>query len=156
SIPLPFSPVPITGQTLAVGLVATILPWRQSVLSVFIYLLLGGVGIPVYSQFSGGLGILFGPTGGYLFSFVITALFISLYLKMTKLTLTHAAISNVIGCFLTLIIGTLWLKVALGLSWSAAFVAGFTPFVLLGIVKALISAWLGIEIHKRLKSAKLL
>ena len=62
TIPLPL--IPITGQTFAIGLAVTILGLRYGTLSVFIYILLGAIGIPVFSAMSGGLGIVAGPTGG--------------------------------------------------------------------------------------------
>src|SRR5690625_5950727 len=68
-IPLPFG-VPITGQTLAIGLAATILGSRLGTISTLLYLMIGAVGMPVFAQFTGGLGILIGPTGGFLVGFV--------------------------------------------------------------------------------------
>jgi len=69
TIPLPL--VPITGQTLAIGLAATILGARYGTVSVIVYLGLGAVGVPVFSGMSGGLGSLFGPTGGFLIDFIV-------------------------------------------------------------------------------------
>lgn len=71
TIPLPL--VPITGQTLAIGLAATILGARYGTLSVLLYILMGAVGIPVFSQFSGGFSVLVGPTGGFIVGFIPTA-----------------------------------------------------------------------------------
>ena len=72
-IPLPFSPVPITGQTLAVLLVGALLGSRRGTLSVLAYLTEGAMGLPVFA--GGGTGVvwLLGPTGGYLFGFVVAA-----------------------------------------------------------------------------------
>ena len=70
SIPVPV--VPLTMQTLAIGLVATILPWRQSVKTTALYIIIGAIGMPIYANFTGGFGILFGPTGGFIFSFLIS------------------------------------------------------------------------------------
>src|SRR5690625_3248583 len=119
TIPLPL--VPITGQTLAIGLAATILGSRYGTLSSLLYLIIGAVGIPVFSQMSAGLGVIFGPTGGFIVGFIPTAYVIRIYLEKTKLTITHAFIANIIGMFITLIIGTVWLKIAANLSWTAAF-----------------------------------
>lgn len=85
TVPLPL--VPITGQTLAIGLAATILGARYGTLSVLIYLCMGAIGIPVFAQMSGGLGILVGPTGGYLIGFIPTALIIGFFLKKRVLQL---------------------------------------------------------------------
>src|SRR5919106_867268 len=66
AIPLPFSPVPFTVQVLAVILSGFLLGVRYGALAQAIYLLIGAFGVPVFAQFKGGLGVVLGPTGGYL------------------------------------------------------------------------------------------
>nr|WP_106779708.1 biotin transporter BioY [Lysinibacillus timonensis] len=155
SIPLPMG-VPITGQTLAVGLVVTILGTKFGTLAVFIYILLGAIGMPVYSGLSGGLGVLVGPTGGYIIGFLAQAFIQGLYMDKLGYNYFHSIISNLIGMVVTLAFGTAWLKFAASLSWEAAFMGGVAPFIVLGIVKAVIAAWVGILVRNRLFSANLL
>ncbi|HCD09079.1 MAG TPA: biotin transporter BioY, partial [Thermoanaerobacter sp.] len=83
-IPLPFSPVPITGQTFAVMLAGGLLNPTSAFLSLFIFDLLGAIGIPVFSGLTGGLNVLVGPTGGYILSWPFAAFLISLTLKNKK------------------------------------------------------------------------
>lgn len=154
TIPLPL--VPITGQTLAIGLAATILGAKYGTLSVLIYLLMGAIGLPVFAQMSGGLGILFGPTGGFLFAFIPTAYVIGLYLEKSGFTLKNAIFANLIGTLISLTIGTVWLKYVVALTWTAAFLAGFFPFIIVGILKAVLAAWAGIIVRQRLSSNHLL
>ncbi|AIF44348.1 biotin transporter BioY [Virgibacillus sp. SK37] len=154
TIPLPL--VPITGQTLAIGLAATILGSRYGTLSILLYLALGAIGVPVFAQMSAGLGVLFGPTGGYLFSFIPTALFIGFYLEKTSFNITNAIIANIIGMFISLLLGTVWLKFIAELSWGAAFASGVAPFLIVGVIKAVLAAWIGIMVRQRLASANLL
>jgi len=156
SIPIPLSPVPITGQTLAIGLVVTILGTRLGTLSVLLYILIGAIGLPVYSNFSGGPSILFGPTGGYIVGFLPTAIIMGLYLKKFGLTIPHAIVSNVIGMVITLAFGTVWLKFAMNLSWMGAFMSGAAPFIILGLAKAVLAAWVGVIVRRRLESARLI
>ena len=73
SIPLPFSPVPVSGQTLGVMLAGIFLTGRNAAVSQFIYTLLGVVGLPVFAGGRSGIGILFGATGGYIWGFIIGA-----------------------------------------------------------------------------------
>src|ERR671920_2534163 len=73
AIPLPFSPVSFTLQVLAVILSGLLLGPRYGALAQVVYVLLGAVGLPVFAQFSGGLGVVLGPTGGYLLSYPIAA-----------------------------------------------------------------------------------
>jgi biotin transport system substrate-specific component len=154
TIPLPL--VPITGQTLAIGLAATILGARYGTLAVLIYLCMGAIGIPVFAQMSGGLGILVGPTGGYLIGFIPTAFLIGYVLEKTSFTVKNAIIANVIGMIIALTFGTVWLKFVANLSWTAAFTGGFAPFLLVGLIKATLAAWAGIAVRNRLKSTNLL
>lgn len=154
TIPLPL--VPITGQTLAIGLVVTILGVKLGSLSVVLYILLGAVGLPVFSGFSGGLSSLVGPTGGYIVGFLPTAILMGLYLKKFGVTYGHAIVANIIGMIITLSFGTTWLKISADLSWTAAIMGGATPFIFVGILKAIAAAWLGVLVRKRLNSAHLL
>lgn len=153
-IPLPL--VPITGQTLAIGLAATILGSRYGTLSSILYIIIGAVGVPVFAQMTSGFGVIFGPTGGFLVGFIPTAFIIGYYLEKTKFTILQAFIANIIGMFVTLIIGTVWLKFVADLSWMAAFMSGFAPFIVGGIIKAILAAWIGIVVRNRLLSANIL
>lgn len=154
TIPLPL--VPITGQTLAIGLAATILGKRYGTLAVLVYVMLGIVGVPVFSGMSSGFSVLVGPTGGFIIGFIFTALFIGWHLEKFGFTVKNAIFANIIGMCITLTFGVIWLKIAAELSWSAAIAAGVTPFILVGIIKAVLAAVIGITVRKRLESAKLL
>lgn len=154
TIPLPM--IPITGQTLAIGLAATILGAAYGTLSVFLYLLIGMIGVPVFAQLTAGLGILIGPTGGFLVGFIPAAFIIGFFLEKTAFTIKNAIIANTIGMFVTLLIGTVWWKNQADLSWTAAFAGGFTPFVIVGIIKAVLASWFGIIVRNRLLAANLL
>lgn len=83
TIPLPL--VPITGQTLAIGIAATILGYKYGTISVLLYLFIGSVGVPVFAEFSGGISKLVGPTGGYLIGFIPSAFMIGFVLEKQNL-----------------------------------------------------------------------
>ena len=154
TIPLPL--VPITGQTLAIGLAATILGSRYGTISVLVYLAMGAVGIPVFSGMSAGLGVVFGPTGGFLVGFIPATFIMGYYMERTSFSFGQAMIANVIGMFITLFFGTVWLKFIAELSWTAAFMAGFVPFLIGGFIKAFLAAWAGLLIRGRLMANRLL
>ncbi|HLO12001.1 MAG TPA: biotin transporter BioY [Pseudoneobacillus sp.] len=154
SIPLPL--VPITGQTLAIGLAATILGSRYGTLSVLLYLIIGATGVPVFAELSGGLSKLIGPTGGYLIGFIPSAFLIGWFMEKTAFNFKNAMFANTIGMLITLAFGTAWLKIAANLSWSAALTGGFTPFIIVGLIKAALASWVGILVRNRLISANLL
>lgn len=78
-IPLPL--IPMTGQTFAIGLAGTILGSRHGLSATVLYVLMGCIGIPVFAQMTGGLGILFGPTGGFIIGFIPATWLIGYYLE---------------------------------------------------------------------------
>ncbi|MGF9821339.1 biotin transporter BioY [Brevibacillus agri] len=154
TIPLPL--IPITGQTLAVGLTATILGSRYGTLALLIYVLLGAVGLPVFSEASGGLQVLAGKTGGYIFGFIATAFVTGLFLEKFGFTLKHAVVANVIGMFVTLAFGCVQLKYVLDIPWDKAIAFGATPFLVVGVIKAVLAALIGIKVRERLIASRLL
>lgn len=154
TIPLPL--VPITGQTLAIGIAATILGARYGTLSVLLYIAIGSIGVPVFAEFSAGLSVVVGPTGGFLIGFIPATFIIGLFLEKLGFTFKNAIIANIIGMLITLAFGTVWLKIATDLSWVSALASGFTPFLIVGTIKAILASWIGIIVRKRLLSAKLL
>src|SRR5690625_1222686 len=123
TIPLPL--VPITGQTLAIGLAATILGSLYGTASILLYIIIGAVGVPVFAQMTAGFSVLFGPTGGFIIGFIPAAYIIGLYLEKTNFTIINAVVANIIGMIVTLLFGTIWLKLIAHLSWMAAFMSGF-------------------------------
>jgi len=155
-ITIPFPLVPITGQTLAIGLAATILGARYGTISTLLYIAVGAIGVPIFASMQGGIGAIVGPTGGYLIGFIPTAYFIGWYIEKTKLTFTHVMIANLIGMIITLAFGTIWLKISASLSWSVAISTGVLPFLIGGILKAALTSYIGVLVKKRLYSARLL
>lgn len=140
-VPVPGSPVPITGQTLAVLLVAaSIGPVRGSA-SMGVYLLGGLVGLPFYSEGSSGFTTAFGATGGYLLAFVPAAYLIGLAAaRGADRRIASALLLFVAGQLLIFAVGVPWLAASTGMNASQALAAGLYPFLLGGLVKAVIAA----------------
>jgi biotin transport system substrate-specific component len=153
-IPLPI--VPISGQTLAVGLAATILGSRYGALSMMCYVALGAVGLPVFAEMKAGFSVLVGPTGGYIFGFILAAFITGYILEKTTFTLTMAMIANTVGMMVTLLAGTIQLKLVLDFTWPQALAAGVYPFIVVGLIKAFLASWIGVTVRKRLVQANLL
>ena len=99
--------VPITLQTLGIYLIGLVLKPKIAFISSLIYILMGAIGLPVYSGFSAGLSTILGPTGGYIFSFPITALIIS-YLVHYRSTTIFKFGALILGTIICYLIGTLW------------------------------------------------
>lgn len=148
-IPIPFSPVPITLQTFAICF-APLLLGKDGAISVFIYVLLGAAGLPVFAGAKGGLGIILGPTGGYIIGFIVAAFMIAL-LK-DKL---NAYVVTLLTLIPIHIIGSLHLAVVTGMGLKAAFLAGSLPFIPLDIVKAVLTVVIVRLIQPRLASSRI-
>jgi biotin transport system substrate-specific component len=149
-------PVPFTLMTIAVMLTATILGAKYGTLAVTVYVLMGGIGIPVFAGMKGGFGIILGPTGGYLVAIIPAALFVGWYLDTFQYSKIQAIIANILAVFIILVLGSVWLKVAAELPWGAAFKGGMLPFVLPDLGKSVVAALIGIIIRTRLVAAKLI
>lgn len=125
SIPLPFTPVPVTGQTLAVLLVGGALGSRLGGLSLLLYLVEGALGLPVFAGHVGGMP--FGPTGGYLIGFVIMAAVVGwLAERGWDRSLMKSIAAMVIAEIVLYAIAVPWLGFYVG--FQHAISMGFTPF----------------------------
>lgn len=100
--------IPFTLQTFAVCLISALMGLKVSLWTVTGYILLGAVGMPVFSGFSGGPGVLLGATGGYIMGFFFTALVVSFAVKRFGLKLPVLMISMALGILLCYTFGTAW------------------------------------------------
>lgn len=140
AIQVPPSPVPITGQTLAVVAAGAALGWRRGAASQLLYVLLG-LFLPVYAGGEQGLDVIRGATGGYLVGFVLAAALIGRLAELGADRRPLLAFLAFCTAQLTIFgIGVPWLQVSTGMSWSSAIHDGFTIFVVGGIIKAAIGA----------------
>ena len=143
ALPVPGSPVPVTGQTFAVLLTAAALGPARGLAAQALYLVLGIAGLPVFAGASHGPGALFGATGGYLAGFLAAAVIVGYGTRRgadrspVQTLLLFALASAAIY-----LIGTAWLCVDTGMSVSAGISAGVTPFLPGDAVKALLAAGL--------------
>lgn len=157
AFPIPLSPVPFTGQTLAVALTATVLGGRYGALAMTIYALLGAIGVRVFAEFSGGLHVIVGPTGGFIIGFIAAA-FVSGRLIEAKenASLTWAMFANAVGLMIIFIFGMVQLKFVADLTWNQAVMGGIIPFIPTGILKLILASILGMAIRRRLVKLGLL
>lgn len=149
-ITIPLGLIPLTLQTFIIGLTVTVLGLRTGTWAIIIYLFLGLIGLPVFAGGSAGMGVLFGPTGGFLIGFIFNGLVTGGILERTGKTHFWAIIANLLGAMVTLAIGSIWLKYSAGMDWLPAFQAGFFPFIVPGAIKAIAASTLGIVLVQRL------
>ncbi len=139
AIPLPFSPVPVTGQTLAVLLTGILLGSRRGSVCLFLYLAEGSIGLPVFAGGAAGLIHLLGPTGGYLLGFVVAA-FLTGWLaeRGWDRRIATSIIVMLLGNCVIFCFGLLWLAYFVGPARVIGL--GLVPFIAGEIVKMIIAA----------------
>lgn len=145
---IPIPSVPLTLQTLAVGLIASVLPIIDTLLVIAIYLILGIVGIPVFSSFAGGFGVIMSPLGGYLIGFLMYGLITSFMLKNLNYSKINIFFSNIAGSVIVLLFGSWWVGIFSHMSFKAAIFVGAVPFILPEIIKICLVVMVAQKVQK--------
>ncbi len=139
NLPPYVSPVPVTGQTLAVLLVGALYGWKRGVVTVLAYLAEGLAGLPVFAGGSGGLHHLLGPTGGYLVGFILAAFITGLLAEQGwDRRPAKAAVAMMLGTIALYVPGLIWLAPFVGLHNVLS--AGLLPFMPGAIIKIALAA----------------
>ncbi len=141
-ISIPIGAVPITLQVFIVLLAGLLLPPRGAFAAVAVYILLGAVGLPVFAGGLGGVGVLVGPTGGYLWGFALGATVVALARGPLVAAVGRSvgeAIALFIGVVVIYVVGWTQLAAVTGMGAVPAFVAGVVPFALLDLAKAVVA-----------------
>jgi len=149
-IPLP--PVPITLQTLFLYLAAALLGGRLGALSQAVYLLVGIIGLPVFAGGKAGLGVLLGPTGGYLIGFIAGAYVIGKLVEIKKAPgLIWIASALVAGTCVIYLLGVLQLMIIAKLPMDKAITVGVLPFLIGDALKIAAAAFITMKLRGRVR-----
>jgi biotin transport system substrate-specific component len=141
SIPVPGSPVPITGQTFGVLLVGGALGFRRGGLAVALYVLLGVVGLPFFAEGKGGLSVLWAATGGYLIGFIVAGAVVGRLAELGWDRKIGGALGAMLaGSVVIYAIGLPWLKVVTGFTVAQTIEKGLLPFLLGDAIKLVLAA----------------
>jgi biotin transport system substrate-specific component len=151
AIPLPFSPVPLTLQTLAIMVAAMMLGPRWGTLVMLVYVAAGSVGIPVFAQAKAGIGALAGATGGFIWGFIPGAFVMGLLAGETQkdLKFSKALVSALAGLAIIYCCGVIQLSLVAGLSIGQAILVGVLPYLPLEAVKILLAAKIVSSVRRR-------
>ncbi len=148
SIPMPMG-VPMTMQTFAVTLAGIILGAKRGAISMIVYLLIGSVGVPVFSNMGGGIQYLVGPTGGFLLSFPIMAYLIGIGVEKRKKK-GMFTLFLILGTTANYAVGVAMYCVLMDSSIWTGIAACVLPFIPTAVIKAIAAAVLGIQVRNRL------
>ncbi len=154
-ITIPLQPVPFTLQTFFTGMAGGLLGAYTGALSQLIYIILGCLGMPVFAGGKAGIGVLFGPTGGYLLGFVAGAYVIGRIAELRpRGGIIWLALAILIGDLVIYGLGTAQLSLVAHISPSKAIVLGVVPFVAGEVVKLAAAAWLTNELRQKIHLIK--
>ena len=151
---VPLWPVPVTGQTFAVLSVGLVCGWRIGGAALLLYLIEGALGLPFYAQAKSGWATVIGPSGGYIWGFVLAAALVGwLAERGWDRSVLRTALALLLGNIVLYVPGLIWLALfyagpgqeyiaATGAetAWGAAIAAGLTPFLLGDLLKLLLAA----------------
>ncbi len=139
-IPMPFSPVPIVLTNLVLALIAYILSPRDTFITVLAYVMIGAVGLPVFAGGQGGFGILVGPTGGYIWGFLMAYPLLS-FVKGDRYNFWRYTLTGIFVVIpIVYIMGMAGLMFELKISMYKAFMVGVLPFIFVDVVKIILAA----------------
>ena len=148
SIPIP--PVPLTLQVFGAIMLAVILESKLATLTMIVYTLIGGIGIPVFANFNRGFNIIAGPTGGYIIGFIFLAYIVGKAAEQkNKIILLSFAY---MGLFVQYFIGTVQLKMVLNLPLEKAMIAGVYPFIFKDLILTGIAVFVALQVKKQIRS----
>lgn len=153
AIPMP-SGVPITLQTFAVALTGAVLGAKLGTAAAGVYILLGAVGVPVFANFTGGLAIIAGKTGGFIWGFLFLALLCGAGTSLKSKPLGAAA--GLVGLAVCHLLGILQFSFLTGMNFAQSALLVSVPYLLKDILSLVLAYVLGIQIRKQLLRAAIL
>ena len=154
---IPIGPIPISLGLIGVFLSAYLLGAKRGTAAVAVYLLLGAVGLPVFTGFAGGLAKVAGPTGGYMIGYLIAAACTGWAVDTFSSDRWYlhliAMIVGLIGCYA---LGTVWFTIQSGMGFAEALSICVIPFIAFDLIKIALCLILGITIKRALAAAHLI
>lgn len=150
-IQIPLGQIPFTLQTLGVFVTAALLGWKRGCVSVLVYALAGFVGLPVFAGFTGGAGIVFGPTGGYIVGFLFTALIVGLMTDKLGRKIWVLVVSMIAGMAACYAFGTIWFALVMKTDILSALLLCVVPYLIADGLKIAVASVLVNRLDKIVK-----
>ncbi len=154
-VTIPVGMVPVSMFPLALYFLVYVLGMWKALGSCLVYICIGLLGIPVFSGYSGGPGVLLGPTGGYLSGYLFLTFCSGFFIEHFQKKWLHflGMMLGISGCYL---IGTLWLSFSADMTFYHALMTGVAPFVFFDVIKIAAATVLGPPFRRHLKKADML
>lgn len=146
-VTVPIGPIPFTLQMFGIPLVIALLSPIEAITAVFLYVLIGALGVPLFAGFKGGIGVLMAPTGGFLIGYLFGTILGALFLysvrnkeKSAVRSIVYAVIAGVIFTIVAYIIGCIQYSMVAGIGIPQAFLVSCAPFIIPDIAKVVVAA----------------
>lgn len=155
AIPMPGA-VPLTLQTFGVALCAYVLGWKLGTLSYLVYFLLGLAGVPVFSNFTGGINKLFGPTGGFLIGFFLLSVGCGLFThycrtyRMRKNEQTLSLLCGILGLIFCHLLGILQVSLLTKTSFAGSFLLVSAPYLIKDLISVIAAFFLAKPLRRHI------
>ena len=153
---VPIGAVPISLTNLVICFTVWLLGAKLGTLSVALYLLIGLVGVPVFSGYGAGIAKIAGPTGGYLVGFLLMAFIGGLFIEKSKGNPVISGVGLVLGIAVSYVLGTAWFVFQMKCELSHALAVCVYPFIAFDLAKVVISCVVGALLRKHLEQAGVL
>ena len=153
---VPIGPVPISLTNFAIYLSLYLLGWKRGTVSYLVYVLIGMVGVPVFSGYGAGIAKLAGPTGGYLVGYLLLAFIGGMFIEKSKGNPVVSAVGLVLGDAACYVLGTAWFVFQMQCELGYALTVCVYPFIALDLAKIVVSCIVGALLRKRLTQAGVL
>ena len=152
---VPIGPIPVSLTNLVLYFAIFIIGTKGTTISYLVYMLIGIVGLPVFSGYAGGIGKVAGPTGGYLVGFIPMIIIMGLAYTNTKnkkasVNITATFIGMIVGTLVAYALGTLWFVFQMDCTWAYALSVCVFPFIPFDLGKMVIANILGRIVRKPL------
>lgn len=147
SINLPFTPIPINLAMLSVFMSGAMIGSKGGAISQIVYVLLGAIGVPVFANLSAGVGILFGPTGGYIVGYVLAAFITGFIIEKMNNNFIIYILSMFMGLIACYSLGTLWFMFITKAGILASLSMCVIPFIVGDILKILAGSFLALRLN---------
>jgi biotin transport system substrate-specific component len=153
AIPMPFG-VPVTMQTFAIALCGYVLGQKYGGLAAIIYTLLGVVGVPVFANFHGGISVILGMTGGFIWGFICLAFLTGLHIKFKRKSIGIAL--GLIGIAVCHLLGVIQFSIVTSTPVLKAFTVVSLPYIIKDVVSVVVAYFVAVAVRKRLTAAHLI
>lgn len=149
-VSIPIGDIPISLATFIIYLIAAIIGPKKGTISAFVYILVGIIGVPVFSNYRAGISVIVGVTGGYIVGYIPLALLTGIFIYKCKGKIWMYPIGMILGTIVCYFIGTIWYMFNTHNNLMGSLLVCVVPFLLFDLIKIVLSSVLAYLMNKKL------